>query len=319
VSFADPLVLLALLAIPALAIAYAGRQRRRARAAAAFVAPSLSPSVAPSGPGWRRHAPMLAFAAALAVLIVAAARPQRSVARAVTGGAVILADDISGSMQATDVVPSRERAAQRAGALFIARVPATVQVGVIEFARAPIVLQSPTPDHALAARALSTTPRFGGGTAIGRAILAATQELQSVPRVDGHRVPGAIVLISDGGSNVGVGAVAAARQAAALHIPVYTVSVGTPSGAIEIRRGNETVRAAVPVARGQLRQIAAASGGKSFEASDAAGVDAAYRHLAARLGHRRVTEQITQSFAGAGLVLLLIGGAMSLSWFGRLA
>jgi Ca-activated chloride channel homolog len=317
-SFADPLVLLALLALPLLVRAYLGRQRRRAQAASAFVAPALAPSVAPTGPGWRRHAPMLVFVVAVAILIVAAARPQRSVARPVTDGAVMLADDTSGSMQATDVAPSRERAARRAGEHFIASVPATVQVGVIEFARTPLVLQSPTADHELASRALARPSRFTGGTAIGQAILAAVNELREVPRVAGRRPPGAIVVISDGASNVGVGAIAAARRAAAMHIPVYTVSVGTAHGTMQIRRGSRTVTTPVPVAREQLAQIAAASGGRSFGASDAAGVDAAYHHLAARLGHRRVNEEITQSFAGAGLVLLIIGSVLSLYWFGRL-
>ncbi len=318
-SFADPLVLLALPALGLLVWAYLGRQRQRAQAAAAFVSPRLARSVAPAGPGWRRHAPMLAFVLAAAVLVMAAARPQRSVARPVTDGAVVLADDISGSMQATDVAPSRERAAQRAGREFIASVPATVQVGVLEFSRAPLVLQSPTFDHQLASRALARPPRFGGGTAIGEAILTAAHELRAVPRVAGRRPPGAIVLISDGASNVGIGAVAAARRVAAMHIRIYTVSVGTPHGTIEIRRGSGTVTAAVPVAREQLAEIATASGGMSFRSSDAAGVDSAYRHLAAQLGRRRVNEQITQSFAGAGLVLLLFGSAMSLRWFGRLA
>ena len=318
-SFADPLVLLALLAIPLLMRAYQRRQRMRARAAEAFVAPALTASVAPAGPGWRRHAPMLAFAGAIAILVVAAARPQRSVARPVTNGAVMLADDISGSMQATDVAPSRERAARRAGEQFIAGVPSTVQVGVLDFARTSLVFQSPTTDHQLAVRALARPARFSGGTAIGEAILTAVRQLQNLPRVNGRRPPGAIVLISDGASNVGVGAIAEARRAAALHIPVYTVSVGTAHGTIQIRRGSRTVTAPVPVARQQLAEIARAGGGRSFSTSDAAGVSTAYRHLAARLGHRRVNEQITQGFAGAGLVLLLIGSVMSLRWFGRLA
>jgi Ca-activated chloride channel family protein len=236
----------------------------------------------------------------------------------VTNGAVMLADDISGSMQATDVAPSRERAARRAGEQFIASVPATVQVGVLDFARTPLVLQSPTADHQLASRALARPARFGGGTAIGEAILTAVKQLQNVPRVAGHRPPGAIVLISDGASNVGVGAIVAARRAASLHIPVYTVSVGTAHGTIELRRGSRTVTAPVPVARQQLAQIASAARGRSFSTADAAGVSAAYRHLAARLGQQRVNQQITQGFAGAGLVLLLIGSVMSLRWFGRL-
>src|SRR2546430_10142525 len=106
-SFASPLVLLALLAIPLLARWYVGAQRRRARAATAFVMPDLTASVAPRRPRWRRHLPMLAFALALAVLILAAARPQQTVAVPVTEGAIMLANDVSSSMAATDVSPSR--------------------------------------------------------------------------------------------------------------------------------------------------------------------------------------------------------------------
>jgi len=317
-SFADPLVLLGLLAVPLLVRWYAGQQRRRARAASAFVAPALTASVAPRRPRWRRHVPMLAFVLALAVLIGAAARPQRSVAKPVTDGAVMLADDISSSMQATDIAPSRLRAAQRAARRFLESVPSTVQVGLLEFARTPTVLQSPTTDHGLTEAALAEPLRTSGGTAIGEAILTATQEIRSVPRVAGKRPPGAIVLISDGASNVGIGPLAAAREARAQHIPIYTISVGTPNGTIPIKQGSRTVTVPVPVSRQQLAQIASASGGRGFTASDASGVSAAYTHLAARLGHKQVKQEITASFAGGGLVLLLLGSALSLRWFGRL-
>ena len=317
-SFANPLVLLGLLAIPLLVRWYAGQQRRRARAAATFVAPVLTPSVAPRRPRWRRHTPMLAFALALAVLTMAAARPQRTVAEPVTGGAIMLADDVSSSMQATDVAPSRLRAARRAAQRFLASVPSAIQVGLLEFARTPIMLQSPTRDHALTKAALAQPVRTSGGTAIGEAILTAVHELRSVPLIGGKRPPGAIVLISDGASNVGIGALTAARQAGAQHIPVYTISVGTPYGTIPVKQGSQTVSAPVPVSRQQLEQIASSSGGRTFKTSDAAGVSAAYAHLAARLGHKQVKQEITASFAGGGLVLLLLGSAMSLRWFGRL-
>ncbi len=317
-TFADPLVLLGLLGIPLLVVWYMGQQRRRARAASAFVARPLTASVTPRRPGWRRHAPMLAFLLALAVLIVAAARPQRSVAKTVTNGAVMLADDVSSSMQATDVDPSRLRAALRAARRFLVRVPSTVEVGAMEFARTPTVLQAPTTDHAATAAALARTPHTSGGTAVGQAILTALAELRRVPLVAGKRPPGAIVLISDGASNVGIGPLAAARQAAAEHIPIYTVSVGTPNGTIPIRQGSNTVTVPVPVSREQLAAIARSSGGRAFTASDAGGVSAAYDRLAARLGHKQVKQEITASFAGGGLVLLLIGSVMSLRWFGRL-
>lgn len=317
-SFRDPLVLLGLLAIPLLVRWYAGQQRRRARAASAFAAPALTPSVAPLRPRWRRHVPMLAFLLALAALTVAAARPQRSVAKPVTDGAIMLADDVSSSMQATDVAPSRLRAAQRAAERFLASVPSSVQVGLLEFSRTPTVLQSPTSDHALTKAALAQPVRTSGGTAVGEAILTAAHELTNVARVGRKRPPGAIVLISDGASNVGIGPLTAARQARAQHIPIYTVSVGTPHGTITIKQGSQTVTVPVPVSRLQLEEIASSSGGRAFKPSDAAGVSAAYAHLAARLGRRQVKQEITTSFAAGGLALLLLGSAMSLRWFGRL-
>ena len=112
-SFASPFVLLALLAIPVLIWWYRGQQRRRTRAAAAFVTPALTESVAPRRPRWRRHLPMLAFLLAIAVLIGAAARPQRSVAVPVTNGAIMINQDVSSSMKATDVAPRYPTQSQR--------------------------------------------------------------------------------------------------------------------------------------------------------------------------------------------------------------
>ncbi len=317
-TFVHPLVLLALLGIPLLAWLYANQQRHREQAASAFVAPALSASVAPRRPRWRRHVPMFLFALALAVLIVAAARPQRSLAKPVTNGAIMLADDASSSMQSTDVAPSREGAAHRAASHFLDRVPSAVEIGLLEFARTPTVLQSPTSDHALTKAALARPVRTSGGTAVGVALTAAIDELRNVPRVAGKRPPGAIVLISDGASNVGPSPLIAAREAAADHIPIYTISVGTADGTIPITRGGKTLTVPVPVSRQQLVEIATASRGRAFQASDTAGVSAAYQRLAARLGHKQVKQEITAGFAGGGLVLLLLGSAVSLFWFGRL-
>jgi len=316
-SFASPLVLLALLAIPLLVMWYYGQQRRRTRAASAFVAPMLTASVAPRRPRWRRHAPMLAFVLALTVLIAAAARPERSVAVPVTSGAIMLANDVSSSMQATDVAPSRLGAAERADKRFLATVPSTVKVGLLEFAKTPVVLQSPTTDHALASAAFAQF-HTSGGTAVGNAILIAMQELTNLPRVHGKRPPGAILITSDGASNFGTDPLAAAREAGAAHIPIYTVAVGTPNGTIEIKRDSRTVTVPVPVSAQQLAEIARLSGGRTFTAADAAGLSTVYEHLATALGHKHIKRQITASFAGGGLVLLLLGSAMSLRWFGRL-
>lgn len=314
-TFLHPLILAALVAIPVLIWWYVTQQRRRAEAASAFAAPKLAPSVAPQRPRWRRHAPMLVFALALAILIVAAARPQRVVAVPINTASIILANDTSGSMAATDVKPTRLQAAQRADTSFLANVPSSVRVGLVEFNSKITVLQSPTADHSLVRQAL-TQLKITGGTAIGDAIrtslrLAATGKKTKQP-------PAAIVLLSDGSNDVGSDPITAAQQAAADHIPIYTVVLGTATGTVAEKRGNQTVNVPVPPDPQQLAQIASISHGKSFTATDAKGLTTVYQRLGAELGHKKVRHEVTASFAGGGLVLLLLGSAGSLAWFGRL-
>jgi Ca-activated chloride channel homolog len=316
-SFLHPLTLLALVAIPLLVWWYAGQQRRRAKAATAFAAPALGASVAPSRPRWRRHAPMLVFALALAVLIVAAARPQRVVAVPVNTASIILANDTSGSMAATDVAPSRLRAAQRAAASFIASVPNSVRVGLVEFNSKVTVLQSPTTDRSLVRAALGQL-RVTGGTAIGDAIRTSLRLATSAKRPGVKQPPAAIVLLSDGSNDVGSNPLSAARQAASQHIPVYTVVLGTQGGTVTEKRASGTVTVPVPPDPQQLAQIASLSHGQAFTATNAKGLNTVYERLGAQLGHKKVKHEITAGFAGGGLVLLLLGSVGSLAWFGRL-
>jgi Ca-activated chloride channel family protein len=262
---------------------------------------------------------MLVFALALAALIIAAARPQRTVAVPVNSGAIMLANDVSSSMNATDVKPTRLAAAKRAAERFLARVPGAIEVGALQFASHPTVLQSPSGDHNLTKSAVAGLGPAAGHTAIGDALQIALRLLTTLPKQGLRRPPGAIVLLSDGGSDLGSDPVAAARQAAAARIPIYTIALGTPNGVIGVRHGSKIVRTPVPVSSQLLQQLARLSGGRSFAASDAAGVSAVYAHLAAELGHRHVKREITASFAGGGLALLLFGSVLSLAWFGRLA
>jgi Ca-activated chloride channel homolog len=317
-SFVHPIALVALVAIPFLVTWYVASQRRRDRAAAAFVTPALIASVAPRRPRWRRHVPMLAFLLALAVLIVAAARPQRTLAQTVEEGSIMLANDTSGSMAATDVAPSRLLAAEHAADRFLASVPGSVRVGLLEFNTKVALLQSPTTDHALVHSALGQL-RVTGGTAIGDALRTALRTLTSVPRVGGKEPPAAIVLLSDGASDVGSDPLTAAEQALAEHIPVYTVELGTPHGTVTEKRGTQTVTVPVPPNPQQLAEIARISHGQAFTATDAKGLDAVYQRLGNQLGHKKVKHDMTASFAGGGLVLLLLGSVASLVWFGRLA
>ena len=319
-SFGAPLVLVGLILIPALIGSYVRHQRRRRHAAAAFASPALLQSVAPRRPGWRRHAPMAAFALALAVLIVAAAKPQKTVAVPVERASIMLATDVSGSMEATDVKPSRLVAARRAARNFINGVPRGVNVGIMAFNGRPRVLQSPTPDRDDIETALNRLSP-SGGTATGEAISAALRVLRQPTGINKKIPPSAIVLLSDGASTKGKNPIAAAQEAKRAKIPVYTVALGTPAGTIEVPRpggagGTETHR--VPPDPDSLAQIARASGGRSFTADNASELKAVYQKLGSQLGTEKRKRQLTSSFAGGALVLLLVGAGMSLAWFGRL-
>lgn len=318
-SFAAPLVLLGLVALPALAALYMNEQRRRARAVSAFVAAPLLASVAPRRPGWRRHVPYALFGLGLAALIVAAARPQRAIEKPVRGAAVMLVNDISASMQAADVRPSRLVAAKRAATGFLQRASSTTEVGSIEFDRNVTLLQSPTTNHALTRAAIAQIGPGGGGTAMGAALALALRSIATAPRLAGRRPPGSVILISDGAANLGVNPVLVAAQARRRHVPIFTVSVGTAHGVAPIPHRDGTVRTPVPVDPTELGQIAAASGGHAYRAPDAATLNSIYARLAKVLGHRRAEQLLTGYFAGAGLVLVALGAGLSLLWFARLA
>jgi Ca-activated chloride channel homolog len=318
-TFAEPLVLLGLIALPLLAGWYLAEQRRRRAAAAAFAAPRLQPSVAPVRPRWRRHLPLAVLALALAALILAAAQPQRTVAVPVDRASIVLTTDVSGSMTATDLEPNRLVAAKRAARRFLGRVPARVNVGLVSFNQQARVLQSPSRDRQEMNAAIdSMTP--SGGTATGEAIFASLRSLDRRPNASGRRPPAAIVLLSDGSSTSGRDPLEAAREARRQGVRVYTVTLGTPEGTITVPRaepgGTETVP--VPPDPGSLQAIARTSGGRAFSAETATGLNEVYEQLGSQLSHKDEKRQVTSAFAGGGLILLLAAAGMSLRWFGRL-
>ncbi len=310
-TFATPLLLLGLLALPALGAWYANRQRARRLALAAFSSPRLAASVTPRQPGWRRHAPIVVFALALAALLVAAARPRVTISTTVAHLQTMLALDMSGSMQSHDVAPSRAGAAQRAADDFVDGTPGEVAIGVMQFNQTPDVLALPTRDHRAAIEALGRL-RIGGGTAVGSAIDAALAIVR--------RSAAAIVLLSDGGSTSGDDPLAAARAARSLHIPVFTVALGTPGGTISVahRAGKGSATIHVPVQTRELAEVAQLSGGHAYTAADANHLSAIYRQLSARLSHHSERHELLPYLLGAALGLVLLGSALSIAWFGRL-
>lgn len=317
-SFATPVVLVALVLLPLLVVWYLLHERNRRRAAQAFAAPHMTASVAPTRPRWRRHVPMVAFGLAVAVLILAAAKPQRTVAVPNPQSSIMLLTDVSGSMLSKDVAPDRLTAARNAALKFVAGVPKEVSIGVMAFNETPKVLQSPTRDRA-AVRAALGQLRASGSTATGDAIRTATSILTAQPAVGGKRPPASIVLLSDGASVRGTDPVTGAKAAKAKRIGIYTVALGTANGTITVQgpNGKSSVKK-VPPDPATLKKVAAASGGQAFATADPAKLRTVYEKLGAQLGRKTEVRQLTAGFAGGALILLLLGSVLSLAWFGRL-
>ena len=307
-SFQAPAFLLALALVPLAAIAYGVAQRRRRAAADAFASPAVRASALPRTPGWRRHAPVALYGAALAALAVALARPEATVAVPTEQATVVLAIDRSGSMRATDVTPSRLAAVKAAAARFLDRVPHRVKVGAVTFNGHPAVLEAPTIDRA-PVRAAIEAIEAKGGTASGDGLAAA---LDLIRRGGKERPPAAVVLISDGKSTRGQDPVEVARDAADLGVPVYTVALGTPDGTVVDAEGVTHQATPDPAT---MRAVAEASGGQSFTVEDADRLSAVYDRLGSQVATEREPREITAAFAGGALALVAGGALLSLHWF----
>jgi Ca-activated chloride channel family protein len=321
-TFQAPLFLLGLAALPLPALLYVRSERAGRRGRAAYVAPGLLPALTPRRPGWRRHGPVVAYALALAALIVAVARPQAIRAVPVEQATVVIVTDRSGSMLAKDVAPSRLVAARNAAETFVDAVPDDVRIGAIAFNHEPSVLQSPTRDHAAVTTALGSVTA-AGSTATGDALDSALALIRT-SKVPGQtaKAPAAIVLLSDGQSVRGKDALAVAdkaAKAAKAKVPVYTVALGTASGTIPGTTPSGTaVTRQVPPDPATLAQIAKRTGGETFAIKDAGELELVYEKLGSQLATEERQQQVTGLVAGSALLLLLAGMGTSLRWFGRL-
>jgi Ca-activated chloride channel family protein len=313
VSFEWPLALLGLLAVPLAVGAYVLLDRRRRAEAARFSTPALFPNVVARSPGRLRHLPVAVLLIALAALLVGVARPHATISVPREEATVILALDVSRSMTATDVSPSRLAVARFAARRFLAHVPEYFRVGVVVFATRAQVSAPPTEDRTVAQAALSAI-RPGEGTALGEAIDLALKAARSVPgeRPD-ERPPASILLVSDGAQTQGeVLPLQAARRARSARIPVYTIVLGTPDGIVERQLpGGFTERIRVPPEPQTLRQVAVMSRGEFFTAAGSDQLRRVYEELSSRLGHRQKRAEVTVAFAGAGMALFLVAGALS--------
>jgi Ca-activated chloride channel family protein len=292
------------------------RRHRRQRYAVRFTGVSnLKLAAAAAGPSFRRYVPTTLVLAALALLTLALARPQRTVAVPVGKASVMLVTDHSLSMEADDVQPDRLTAAQGAAHSFLSRLPRQVKVGAVAFSDTPDTVQTPSEDHSAASRVIDQLEP-GGATDTGDALAVAIQSLTSTAN-RGKRDPSSIVLLSDGRTTTGRDPVGVARQAAKLHIPIYTVSLGTETALIP-NPGGFGPPVPVPPDPETLREIARASGGRAFTAEDDSQLASIYKTLGSQLGTHGQRRQITAAFALGGIALLIAAAAASTRISGRL-
>jgi Ca-activated chloride channel family protein len=304
--------------IPLAVVAQRLAARRRRRYALRFPAVATLAGVLQHPPAWRRRLPAGLMALAVAALAVALTRPERTVAVPVEQASVMLVTDASGSMEATDVRPTRLTAAVRAAQAFLDKVPSATKVGLVAYSTAPHTAQAPTTDRDIVGATLDSLSA-DGGTATGDALAAALEALGRDPDAaappKGRRPPAAIILLSDGKAMGGRDPQQVAQAAGRLHVPIYTVALGTPDGVVASPFGDVIP---VPPDPASLRRIARASGGQFFEVDDAARLSSVYKNLGSRLGTREQRREATAGFAGIGLVLLALAGVLTVRWRGRL-
>ncbi|WP_329389787.1 VWA domain-containing protein [Streptomyces sp. NBC_01716] len=307
--------LLLLVPLAGLVALYAVVQRRRGRYAVRFTNLDLLDKVAPEQPGRRRHIPAAAFCATLALLVVGFARPTTDVQVPRERATVVVAFDISASMEATDVSPSRFTAAQRAALDFVDRLPARFNAGLVPFSGSATVAVAPTTDRDVLRSAISGLTT-GEGTAIGEAVVAARDAVRDLDeRAEQDPPPAHIVLLSDGTNTAGRSVAEAAREVAGDAIPVSTIAYGTEDGVVEMPNGTTLE---VPADGPALEGLAADTGGDYHEAASGEELQQVYEDIGSSVGHRTEEREIWQWFVAAGLLTALATAATSLLWFSRL-
>ena len=315
-DFISPQRLWLLLAIGVLAAVYVALQWRRRHYAVRFTNVDLLDKVAPKRPGWRRHIVALLFLATCAFQVVAFAGPQKMSRIPRERATVILAIDVSLSMDATDVEPSRIEGAKEAALAFVESVPPKINIGLVSFNSRAIILVPPSTDRDRVRTAISNLS-LGNGTAIGDAILSSLESLKAAPPDEqGTQPPAAIVLLSDGKTTVGTPDSEAARIAAEAGVPVSTIAFGTEDG--RIRSPDTGTYISVPVDEEALAKIADTTGGSSFGAQSTAELKSIYSDIGSAVGYEKAPREITRLFVGLAMLAALMTAALSLTWFQRL-
>lgn len=314
IRFLQPWWLLAVLPVLAIAGVYVWRQFRQRAYAMRFTNVDLLRTLAPKGLGWRRHVSATAFLLSLLALAAALARPSVDTEEPLERATVILAIDVSLSMQANDVAPNRIQAAQEAAKSFVKELPPDFNLGLVSFAKSANVLVPPTKDRASVTSAIDGL-QLNEATATGEAVFTALEAIRSVPSDGVTELPPArIVLLSDGYRTSGRSIEDAAAASSAANVPVSTIAFGTDGGRVDIRGQLQPV----PVDRASLQQLAETTKGFFYEAASVAELKKVYQDMGSSIGHRVQPREVTQWYAGVGLLLGLLAGAVSMVWTSRL-
>jgi Ca-activated chloride channel family protein len=305
-----------LLGVVALGVSYVVLQQRRSTYAVRFTNLALLDSVAPKRPGWRRHLPAVLMLLALAGMVGAFAKPARDVRVPRERATIMMAIDTSLSMEATDVAPTRLKAAQNAAKEFVRLLPPRLRVGLVTFNGSAVVRVAPTQDRAELLAAIDQL-RLGERTAIGEAIYASLDAIKTAPKAaDGKPVPARIVLMSDGETTSGRPDAQAAAAAKKAKVPVSTIAFGTPDGIIDLPGQDGPIP--VPVNPAALAKVANATNGTAFTAATGSELKQVYEDIGSSVGYANELKDITGTFVGMSLLILFVCAALSQLWFSRL-
>ncbi len=329
-SFIWPIMLLTLLVIPILIGAYSRLQQRRRRFLENF---SQFGVQAPVGQPteMRRHVPALLMLAGLVVLLIGSARPQAVVSLPRVEGTVILAFDVSGSMAADDLKPFRMEAAKSAARTFVENQPSSILIGVVAFSDSGFSIQPPTNDKEALYTAINRlSPERG--TSLANGILSSLNVVAPVPEEplfsdpnltpvptptavpQGTYIPSVIILLTDGDNNMDPDPLEAAVEASRRGVRIYTIGIGSPEGTT---LSIDDFLVFTQLNEATLQQIADITQGTYYNAQSEEDLQKIYADLKPQLIVKTEEIEVTSLFAGASLLFLLLGGAISMIWFGR--
>lgn len=310
IGFLRPERLWWLVLIPVLVLAYAGLLWRRKSRSRPHAIHNLD-RVLPRQQAWKRHVAVGAAVLSLGALNVAYAQPKGEVQVPRDRATIVLTLDVSRSMIAEDVAPNRLAAAKSAAKEFLNLLPAGFNVALVSFAGAAAVVVPPTVDRGVVAAAIDNL-QVAPSTAIGEGIFSSLDAMAQAPPDPDHPdepAPGAIVLLSDGYTNIGRSSDTAARVAREQKIPVHTIAYGTPGGYVV----SEGRREPVPVDHAELARIAQLSGGRKFSAGSSGELKDVYSSIAKSVGYVTVDQEVTEQYAGYALLFAIVASLAVIS------